>query len=375
MIFFIGANNYIDGNTIYLVSPNEYYYNNATAPAGTNYNSVSFVNNDQNTYYWGNKSLFLANFIDYDNLVYNPQIPRPEIDVSYILSVDLPEEREPVFNAQLVVGDNSNYYVEILYKFGTPGSVELGLNSLGKVVYTYDLYDYSQLLTLYGLQDNKRSINIVLDDEFLPAFTIFYNTVRNMQDYPLFWSVIPGWNSEPIPPRVTQAKAYYLNYMMSQMPMYGNRLEFFVRYYTIDSSNRVVVGDWVHWQSRTGSITVEPPADYVDNVALPGYVDYNNDTYNPADDTYTGTGAPTGISPLVINNTLVPNYPDYPTIADFNRDNILTSYMDTARSLPDYFREFGRFCTDTFSFIPAFVWGIITFGFLGSIIIMFIKIL
>lgn len=165
---------------------------------------------------------------------------------------------------------------------------------------------------------------------------------------------------------------------------YGNNTEIYIRYFRIDELGRFVVSSWRTWSSQySDSFGVELPSYYKTLETASGYENTSSDTsiiispttspdnVNPSNQTGEKKG-----SPITINiGQNVPNYPDYPTIASYNLDNLLVSAIDNIKGLSSFFSGFVGFCTATFAWIPVQIWQIIAIGFALSIVVMFLKIL
>lgn len=308
--------------------------------------------------------------IDWDTIYYNPLIPVPKLNIWYLYQVEsYREDGVANFTANIDVPDSTEFYVELAWKYSYPQSIRVYPSDMkGTPAYDYEYYQSSDLISIYSLQDMQQAINLHVTgsslqtewqaayDEFIEA-TTFYT---NLSDVP------NGW--------LANARLKYVNSMGTQIPLYGNRLEVFARFWTLSEDNKVVVGKWYHWQSAKGSATEEVPETYVNYQELPGYAGTVETVPTDDENTYTGTGTSTGEQATTIIN-YAPNYPDYPTAVSYNHDNILLQMIQTSKQLPQFFGQFTNFLAITLAFIDPGVWAIIGFGFTCCIVIMIIKVL
>lgn len=280
------------------------------------------------------------------------------------------------WNANLIISENQDYYVQYGYKITVPTLVGVGLDSSsGNYTYSYDQYNQGSYVDIKGLSDLQVNENISVGTlEMESVWQSVYDDLKGL--IPEFYAKLPYWVQNPTSDKYLDAQDYYKNNMMNQLPMYGNRLEYFARLFTIDEENRVIVGDWLHWSSLSGSKTQEKPETYVKEMELPGIVNSDNNVdFEQTENTYTSVGVPVGNQPTIINNNYAPNYPDYPTVVTYNHDNILLNSMELAGELTSYFGDFGSFLSSAFVFIPRWIWVLIGTGFAFSIVVMIIKVL
>lgn len=380
------ASSYANSITQY---PGQYQFQNCWRKSGDTTTSGTTIswNNSGNTrsmsdYSGGILFSTVADFkqwaglsIDFDTIYYSPNIPLPDMDVYYVLTAGGGGSKVAMWNAEMSIEDNRDFYIQYGYKITVPGLVGIGLDSsTGKYDYSYDSYSEGTYVDYVSLEDMQPCINISfgsaqMSTAWQSAYDMMYDVL------PDFYAKIPFWVQNPNAAKYVDAQEYYKDYMMTQLPMFGNRLELFARFFTVNEDNQVIVGDWLHWSSRTGSRTQEKPSNYIDNVELPGVINSTNDiNFESESDTYTTVGETTGTT-TIVNNNYAPNYPDYPTVATYNHDNILLSFMNTANQLPSLFGEFTDFLTLNLAFIPSWIWLLIGMGFTFSIVIMIIKVL
>ena len=309
--------------------------------------------------------------VDFDYLYYDPTIPTPNFVVTLERPTPWNEVNTMTNFFDVVWNDNASYYVEIGYKYAVPNSMQVGLSE-GNVIYTPLTYYESNYRNIYELSDLHVASGLNND---VNSSDFLWSAVQITD--PSDWSTtVPVWANSY---NVWQGKRDNWNNKLAYcMPLYGLRLEIFARYfYVLDS--KVYVGAWKHWNnSYPNQYGEELPDNYQVGNSMPGYENTNNNVdYQDQTNTITSIGTQTGQdnTPTVIVNNLTPNYPDYPTVATYNHDNVLLQFISTAKALPQFFGDFNGFLAAAFSFIPSVVWSVIAIGFLSSIIIMIVKVL
>lgn len=308
--------------------------------------------------------------VDWDHPYYSVAIPTPEYDVTYRkvgLDVDVPLNFN--FNAPL----DGEYYVEIMAEFALadyltfmPVSRYFEASSYSYV--TKEIVNPVQYVLASDLTAN--TLNSVLTNMWQAALnevplsnvSIKFPTDFSAQD-------ILNWR-----------EAY--DELRSTCGVAGTSIKFYARYFLIVDDTKFVVGPWRIWNSVSPkTFNDELPSYYLPYAIASGNTGTSTSTSSDPDDVYIPVGGdnPTGeyYSPsfnITVGNN-VPNYPDYPTIASYNMDNLLVSTMNNAKGLSGFFGEFGGFLTASFAFIPSWIWAIIGVGFSLSIVVMFLKIL
>lgn len=323
--------------------------------------------------------------VDYDDLIFDPSIPVPKfISVYGILPLwNLGGSVTPQFPIQTIFSSMPSYNVEVQVRYYSPskitfsGSRRSALSEDWTIKYNYDSLMPSEWYPLVTMQDNIQNDELALNDS----------------DYYYSWNnFITGYDSELIefvldpvfisPSANTSIKAYaeteYAK-MRNIGGCYGNEFEIMARNYYVNNGN-VYVGNWFHWNSLSpDSGTAEYSSDAITDNEVNGVQNVVNSNDLPTGNSLTTIGEPTGNTYNPTNNIIiqssVPNYPDYPTVSDYNRDNILVNMIKTSQSMPQYFGQFNDFLKVAFSFIDPSVWAVISLGFMASIVIMVIKVL
>ena len=350
------------------------YYSGSTAnskAATTMYQTFYGNLNDTNfVSKWDNINDFLVT-TDFENLYYDPTIPTPNFVVTLERPTPWNEVNTMTNFFDVVWNDNASYYIEIGYKYAVPNSMQVGLSD-GNVVYTPLTYQESSYRNIYELSDLHVASGLNNDVNSSDFLWSAYQ-ITDSSD----WSTtVPVWaNSYSI----WQGKRDNWNNKLAYcMPLYGLRLEIFARYFYV-MDNLVYVGAWKHWNnSYPNQYGEELPNNYQVGNSMPGYENTNNNVdYQEQTNTITTIGTQTGQdnTPTVVVNNLTPNYPDYPTVATYNHDNILLQMIQTAKQLPSFFGDFSGFCASAFAFIPSEIWTMIGFGLLCTIIVMIVKVL
>ena len=295
----------------------------------------------------------------------------PDVSFSVVLNTsgvpvnDINSTEYNAFNVTINSDVGNDYYIQIGYKVHIPNSMALGVNNNGTAYYSAVTYNTATYQDVYSLQDNQ------------VAFTGSVNNslfTWSRQGVPLEnWNIVSSLQGNTS--FINGSVSAYNNTMSYIMPLYGKKIEIFMRYFVIED-NKVIVGAWSHWNnSYPNQYTQDLPSNYIPYHDIPGYKQNNNDPeLQENENTINSVGTSTGQTITVYANN-VPNYPDYPTIQSYNHDNVLTQFIETAVLLPQFFGQFGDFLTSAFAFIDPMVWNVIALGFLSSIVIMIVKVL
>lgn len=354
-VFQIYYNSNNVGTSVYNTNLFQRYYGNTTD---------SFVVGQ-----WQNIDEFLVT-TDYETVYYSPLIPN--VNFSVVLNTsgvpvnDINSQEYNAFNVNVNSNVGQDYYIQIGYKVHVPNTMALGVNNNGTAYYSALTYNNAEYQDIYSLQDNQVAFTGTVNSSL---FTWNRQSVSSDN-----WTVVSSLQGNTA--FINGSISAYNDTMSYIMPLYGKKLEIFMRYFTIQN-NQVIVGSWSHWNNNYPSqYTQELPSNYIPYHDVPGYQQTNTNTeLQESNNTINSTGTQTGSSSVTVYNNNVPNYPNYPTVADFNRDNILVGFIDTATSMPQYFGQFNDFLVSAFSFIDPSVWAVISLGFAASIVIMIIKIL
>lgn len=314
--------------------------------------------------------------VDWDNPYYNPLLVIPEIEVKYTMDIEM--DSTPVIPLSVALKNaNSNYFVEVVCVNYMPSIVSVKWQ------------EYSALFSHKFAQHDLISHDVlkvsseVSSNDIGEALNIAW--LQDVTNYPV--SEVGFIND--IGTDTNSVRAYNNmvdNYEIARKVgcFYGNNTEIYVRYFTIEDETKFVVSAWRTWTSQySENFGIQLPSYYKTFSEASGYEDTNQntgvviaptsvpDSVNPSNQTGTKKG-----SPITINiGQNVPNYPDYPTIASYNLDNLLVSTIDNVKGLGNFFSGFAGFCTVTFAWIPKEIWQIIAIGFALSIVVMFLKIL
>lgn len=309
--------------------------------------------------------------IDWQNPLYSIAIKTPSFEVTYrnILynEVDVP------LNVNMTVDQQSELYCEVMAEYTLPNNLQ---------------YRYSSN-SFEASQYTRISKTIVSADQLVKARTLsasgLYAVLKNkyaecLQELPLS-NVSIRFPSDFSAQEILDARDTY-DELRQVCTVGGTAIKIYIRYFSIENDTQFVVGAWRIWNSvNPKTFGVELPSWYQPYIPASGDQGTNTTTDSDPDVVVIPAGgqSPTGqyydpsINITVGNN--VPNYPDYPTIATYNLDNMLVDTMNNVRGLSSFFGEFGSFLTLTFSFFPAWIWAIIGVGFSISIVVMFLKIL
>ena len=350
--------------------------NNSTTPdinnALTDYNCTNDYTNLPNFSTLADAYDYLtAQEIDYDTVYYSPLIP--SVDFSVVLNTsgvpvnDINSTEYNAFNVNINSDVGTDYKIQIGYKVHVPNKMALGVNSNGSAYYSALTYNAAAYQDIYSLQDNQVSFTGAVNNSLF-AWTRQAVSSDN-------WNIVSSLQGNTS--FINGSIMAYNDTMSYILPLYGKKLEIFMRYYVIQDG-QIIVGAWSHWNnSYPSQYTQELPSNYIPYHDVPGYEQTNTNTElqentNTISSLGTETGSTNNIS---IYNSSVPNYPNYPTIQTYNHDNIILKFFDTAIQLPSHFNGFTSFLSVSFAWIPSYVWDIIAFGLLASITVMIVKVL
>lgn len=314
--------------------------------------------------------------IDFDNPYYNPLLVVPEIEVKY--TMDIETDGTPVIPLSVALKNaNSNYYVEVVCVNYMPSIVNVKWQ------------EYSALFSHKFAQHNLVSHDVLKISSDLSSSDIGNALniawLQDVTNYPV--SEVGFIND--IGTDTNSLRAYNNmvdNYEIARKVgcFYGNNTEIYVRYFTIEDETKFVVSAWRTWTSQySENFGIQLPSYYQTYSVASGYENTNQntsviisptsvpDSVNPSNNYGTKKG-----SPITINiGQNVPNYPDYPTIATYNLDNMLVSTMNQGESIGGFLTGIAGFASAALAFIPDYVWQLVAFGLGLSIVVMFLKIL
>ena len=314
--------------------------------------------------------------VDWDNPYYSPTMVVPEFEVNYDL-IDSGETTPFMPCSVYFTNANSNLYCEVVCINYMPSVVNVEWqNYSSKRSHKFEQHN------LIGHDELKISTDVG-SDYIGNALQVAW--LQDVTSYPVSEvSFVNGIGTDS-----GSLRGY--NNMVDMYPQlrriglfYGNNTEIYARYFMIGDNNEFIVSAWRTWTSQySDSFGVEIPSYYKTYNPASGYKNIDTDTsiiisptsvpdvINPSNQVGVKTG-----SPITINiGQNVPNYPDYPTIATYNLDNMLVSTLDNAKDIGNFFSGVTGFFGATLAFIPHIVWQVVAFGFACSIVIMFLKIL
>ena len=314
--------------------------------------------------------------VDWDNPYYSPTMVIPEFEVNYNL-IDSGETTPFMPCSVYLTNANSNLYCEVVCVNYMPSVVNVEWqNYSAKRSHKFEQHN------LIGHDELKLSTDVG-SDYIGNALQVAW--LQDVTSYPVSEvSFVNGIGTDS-----GSLRGY--NNMVDMYPQlrriglfYGNNTEIYVRYFMIGDNNEFIVSAWRTWTSQySESFGVEIPSYYKTYNPASGYQNIDPDTsiiisptsapdvINPSNQVGVKTG-----SPITINiGQNVPNYPDYPTIATYNLDNMLVSTLNNAKDIGTFFSGVTGFFGATLAFIPPIVWQVVAFGFACSIVIMFLKIL
>lgn len=312
--------------------------------------------------------------IDFDNPFYSSNIVAPTMRVTYRELSSTPVVDVPL-NIQVYSypSTENEYYVQLFGLVNYDENYYVQNTRDGLVYNGMDLQRYTEFIDIVNADELLKPSDLSFDmlhlrftdgwyDHF-PSDSLFSFTFQEGIPSPLQTSAITKFNN-----------------FRKNATFADNTVYVYARYFVIDDDNNFVVGPWRIWKSyNPNEFTTEVPNYYLPYGIVPG-TSGTNTSVTPVS---TSSPEPSVIdSPVQTNPTVnvtvtqnVPNYPDYPTIASYNKDNLLVDTMDQLSSLEGFFGEFGSFLVTAFAFMPAWIWAIIGVGFSLSIVVMFIKIL
>lgn len=303
---------------------------------------------------------------------YSTSIPDPDYSF-YSASDEVVPTSDPVVPIYAESTNNQGYKMRVLCRFYNVTTYGISLSNVDPFsglyipIYYAKEKDRSDIYEVFGVSD-LQDASVLTANMFTPYWRDYINNWYSDNSL-IFEADQPISNDKFELVKSMVAGAY-----LSSIDVY-NVTEIWVQYYKVQNG-AILYGNLKHWYNKDRSGSFES------DVEIPAIVNtYNPDFYTGLDNTFDNTldplgdnvGGNSGSGGGYINN--VPNYPDYPTIKSYNHDNILVQFIETAGRLPQFFADFGSFCSSAFSFIPNFIWQIIGFGFLGSIVIMIIKVL
>lgn len=316
--------------------------------------------------------------LDFSNPYYDPLLPVPEVEIRYDTE-DYSSGNVPVLPISIALTNaDAGYYVEVVQVNYMPSTVAVKYQDYTAVMshkfeqrnlLPAQMLKISSTLSyddLGDLAENAWSMDVV---SYPVSNVVFTNQIGQDQ------GGVSAFNN--MVDLYTNARRLGL--------FYGNNTELYFRYFIIDSDNRFVVSAWRTWSSSySNSFGLALPSYYQTYSSASGYENTDNNTsivisptsqpnvVNPTNNFGYKTGNPININ--IGSN--VPNYPDYPTIATYNTDNLLVNAIDTARQLPDFFQNVTAVFGGIFDgLLPPEFWQVVMMGFLFSIVIMIIKVL
>lgn len=351
-------------------------YMGSSAPSGgmpiyANTSEVVINSNSYATLF----QLLKDSVIDFNNVIYDPLIPTPEFDVFYVENSTNATQFFPVVFS---LNNNGNeYFVQVYMENLTPSS--LGIDVQGYHPYRFYQFPSHDIVSMESLTLAAELNNGVLNGIFSGAWRsdILDYDVSNVDVTP----ATAAWSESN--PNFILLKYEWENMLRNIACFYGNNTGVSFRYFTVRDG--IVYGGKVRsWTSLYGGAFSESIPDYyVPGNPAQGYeTDTTTDivpveTANPSVSFPANQyGKKTGLNININLGSNVPNYPDYPTIATYNTDNLLVNAIDTARQLPTFFQNVSGLFGDIFTgILPEEFWNIVLTGFLFSIVIMIIKVL
>lgn len=317
---------------------------------------------------------FTGSDIDFDNPFYSANIVAPNMSVTYR---DL--SSTPVVDVPLNIMVNSypnlenEYYIQLFGLINFDENYYVQNTRDGIVFNGMDLQKYTTYVDIVTPQELLKPSDLSYDMLHLRFTDGWYDHFPPDSLFSFtFQDGIPG-------PLQTSAITKFNNFRKNAT-FADNAVYVYARYFVIDEDNNFVVGPWRIWKSyNPNEFTSEVPNYYLPYAVVPG----TTGTNSSVDPVSTSSPEPSVIdNPVQTNPTVnvtvtqnVPNYPDYPTIASYNKDNLLVDTMNQLTSIQGFFGEFGSFLVTAFAFMPAWIWAIIGVGFSLSIVVMFLKIL
>ena len=272
------------------------------------------------------------------------------------------------------ITDYTQYIVEVRARFAMPTIFDIGRVNR-QTTYEYSGYVWSDWSNIYTYEDNKHlstytynSYKLDLPDAVSTWTTLFNDNIEdltfnfNYNDTQLNKTAI-----------VTQLTAFNL-------PMAGidpNKFDIYVRFCKLDEGV-IKYGRWTHYTNGNIEVVSNPPQNIPEipiNLPSGSSVLDNNQVDNQINNNVSD---PYIVPDININNNV--NYPDqntlnYPTIASYNKDQLLLDTLDMAQHMPTWFESCVAAFELCFSLIHPAIWTIIGFGFMLSIVVMVLKVL
>ena len=370
--FYMVGSASVDYTKVYWENGAIYISHNTGQSLGTQSTSASDTGNLplNQVAYFGNYDDYTTPAIDWDNPLYSANIVAPYVNITYRDFTSVPTYDVPL---NVDIGSNGNLYVEAFALFDIPTQV---FAIYGRNGYDYQTLDkYTIYREIVSPQSFKVPGDFSLDSFHLLLNDAWYNAASLITDQDIVFAFPDGLTN----PHVQDtAKNRYYNLRKNQC-MAGNNVYLYFRYFTVIDSD-FVVGPWRVWSSYDpGSYSDQVPSyiqPYLPAVGTTGtntQVEPVNTSSPEPSQIYNPSSTGSNVNVTVTQN--VPNYPDYPTIASYNKDNLLVDTINQLGSIESFFGEFGSFLVTAFAFMPAWIWAIIGVGFSLSIVVMFLKIL
>lgn len=361
----------IASNYYYVTPGNGYFWQwyASDNPAQTNSYSTSVTSR-------GNLLLNeVVNTVDWDNIIYDPMIPTPNFSVTYT------QDTSTLPRFPLEVGlnnSNSDYFVEIVMENMTPSFV--GVKPDG----TYEAFQYRQFPSniIYSKESQTVSTDVtaqLLSAQLSSAWRSDILSYDNTQDNAFYIAVSDS-------PTFYQSTQYtflcglYDSYRQIAC-FYGNNTGISMRYLRV-VDGVAYAGKVKSWTNLYGGTFSESLPDYYKPYETAQGYETTGTEIIPVETTSPYVDAPnnqfgtkTGLTININTGNSVPNYPNYPTIATYNLDNMLVKTMDQGEHIGGFLTGIVGFAGAALAFIPDYVWQVVAFGFSLSIVVMFLKIL
>lgn len=311
--------------------------------------------------------------IDFENIYYDPSIPTPIFSVYY----NDDSTTLPRFNADIELQNaSSDLYAYVTMDNATPISYGIAYD-LNMYNIAYHKFATRVLVSMQSLTQSDSLSTGLLSGIVASGWR---NDISTIDDSDVEVSAISDgayWTENSA--GFIATKVQLLNFRKIAL-FYGNSNTISVQYFRIIDGH-VYAGEVKSWNNLNGGVfTVTIPKYYIPNNPANGFevvtIERPIETANPLTTIPENQfGYRTGGDINISVGSLVPNYPDYPTVATYNLDNILVSTIDNAKHLGNFFTEISGFCVATFAWIPKEIWQIVALGFALSIVVMFVKIL
>ena len=196
--------------------------------------------------------------------------------------------------------------------------------------YVYDGFDYQNIWRpLVNMQYLEKPSDYSVDSFHLLMNDAWYNS--RLTDGMIDFIYPTGFSATS----QTNASTKFHNLRKNQC-MACQQIYLYFRYFTV-IDNQVVVGPWRIWSSYDPSITTEEIPQYIQPY-LPAVgttgttTEINPVSTSSPEPTQIYNPSSTGSNVNVTVTQNVPNYPDYPTVASYNKDNLL---VDTINQFAD----------------------------------------